>query len=81
VVGDGGWIVPERDPNSLRGLLDTLAADRARLDAKARAAPANVLARFSYDAVATALLSACCAARSDRTSLPASKRSTLGLSC
>ncbi len=81
VIGDGGWIVPERDPNSLRGLLDTLAADRARLDAKARAARANVLARFSYDAVATALASACRAALSDRRSRAASKRATLGLSC
>lgn len=80
VVGDGGWIVPERDPESLRGLLDTLAADRAQVYAKAGAARANVLARFSYDAVATALLSACRAALSDHKSRAVAKRAALSAS-
>ena len=62
VVGAGGWIVPERDPDSLRQLLDTLAADPARVRAKAAEARANVMARFSYDAVAAAIESACRAA-------------------
>ena len=62
VVGAGGWIVPERDPGSLRQLLDALAVDPARVQAKATAARANVLARFSYDAVAAAIENACRAA-------------------
>ncbi|WP_316214511.1 MULTISPECIES: glycosyltransferase [unclassified Bradyrhizobium] len=66
VVREGGWIVPERDPESLRQLLDRLAADPAVLRAKASAARANVLARFTYDAVATAIEAACRAAASDR---------------
>lgn len=66
VVREGGWIVPERDPDSLRQLLDRLAADPAVLRAKASAARANVLARFTYDAVATAIEAACRAAASDR---------------
>lgn len=66
VVREGGWIVPERDPESLRQLLDRLAADPAMLRARASAARANVLARFTYDAVATAIEAACRAAASDR---------------
>ena len=81
VVGDGGWIVPERDPDSLRYLIDTLAADRGLLGEKARAARANVLARFSYDAVAAALVSACRAALSNRKSRTAAKRATFGARC
>jgi glycosyltransferase involved in cell wall biosynthesis len=81
VVADGGWIVPERDPDSLRRLLDTLAADRAGLDIKARAARANVLTRFSYDAVATALASACRTADSDRKSRTVAGPAPFGASC
>lgn len=81
VVADGGWIVPERDPDSLRRLLDTLAADRTGLDAKARAARANVLTRFSYDAVATALADACRAADSGRKSRTVIKRAAFGTNC
>jgi glycosyltransferase involved in cell wall biosynthesis len=62
VVGAGGWIVPECDPESLRGLLDELAADPGLVRARAGAARANVQARFTYDAVATAIESACRAA-------------------
>jgi glycosyltransferase involved in cell wall biosynthesis len=81
VVSDGGWIVPERDPESLRLLLDTLSADRTQVHAKARAARANVLARFSYDAVATALVGACRAAFSDHRSRAVAKHATLGVGC
>jgi glycosyltransferase involved in cell wall biosynthesis len=42
VVGDGGWIVPERDPASLKGLLDTIVSDSALLEAKGKAARVNV---------------------------------------
>jgi glycosyltransferase involved in cell wall biosynthesis len=62
VVGAGGWIVPERDSESLRQLLDALAGDPAGVRAKAGAARANVMARFSYDAVAAAIETACRAA-------------------
>jgi glycosyltransferase involved in cell wall biosynthesis len=62
VVGEGGWIVPERDPDSLARLLAELAADPALLDAKRIAARRNVDARFTYDAVAEALASAWIAA-------------------
>jgi glycosyltransferase involved in cell wall biosynthesis len=62
VVGEGGWIVPERDPDSLARLLDQLAADPALLHAKRIAARRNVDARFTYDAVADALASAWIAA-------------------
>lgn len=62
VVGDGGWIVPERDPASLRELLDKMARDPALLRAKGVAARANIEARFTYEAVATAIATACTAA-------------------
>lgn len=62
VVGRGGWIVPERDPNGLRELLNRIAGDAALVRAKGLAARENVLARFTYEAVATALQAACKAA-------------------
>jgi glycosyltransferase involved in cell wall biosynthesis len=62
VVGDGGWIVPERDAKALRGLLDKIASDRALVRDKGLAARENVQARFTYDAVARALQKACAAA-------------------
>ena len=66
VVGDGGWIVPERDPHALRDLIDRIAGDAALLRAKGLAARANVQARFTYEAVATALDIACRAAADAR---------------
>ena len=66
VVGDGGWIVPERDPQALRDLLNQIAADAALVRAKGLAARANVQARFTYEAVATALETACRAAAEAR---------------
>ena len=62
VVGRGGWIVPERDARALRELLDRIATDPAQLRAKGLAARENVQARFTYEAVATALQTACKAA-------------------
>jgi glycosyltransferase involved in cell wall biosynthesis len=70
VVGDGGWIVPERDPKALRELLDKIAGDAALVRAKGFAARGNVQARFTYDAVATALLSACRAEAEARNASP-----------
>ncbi|MGJ5177744.1 glycosyltransferase [Bradyrhizobium oligotrophicum] len=66
VVGDGGWIVPERDPERLGGLFDDLTADRAELRVRSQAARANALERFTYDAVATAIEAACRAADQSR---------------
>src|SRR6185437_4105506 len=66
VVGDGGWIVPERDPQSLRDLLNQIAVDAALVRAKGLAARSNVQARFTYEAVATALETACRAAAEAR---------------
>jgi glycosyltransferase involved in cell wall biosynthesis len=62
VVGDGGWIVPERDPESLGKLFDLIARDATLLREKGLAARRNVQARFTYEAVAAALQTACRAA-------------------
>jgi glycosyltransferase involved in cell wall biosynthesis len=51
VVGEGGWIVPERDSGALARLLDEIAANRAELAEKGRAARENVDARFTYEEV------------------------------
>jgi glycosyltransferase involved in cell wall biosynthesis len=75
VVGDGGWIVPERDPKALCELLDKIAGDAALVRAKGFAARENVQARFTYDAVATALLSACRAEAEARNASPRGARS------
>jgi len=62
VVGEGGWIVPERDPDSLCRLIAGLCGDPAELVARGEAACANVLKRFTYDVVASAIETACRAA-------------------
>ncbi|MES2029969.1 MAG: glycosyltransferase family 4 protein [Pseudomonadota bacterium] len=59
VVGKGGWIIPERDPDALATLLDRLAADPQQLLDRGVAARDNVLTRFTYEVVANALVSAC----------------------
>jgi glycosyltransferase involved in cell wall biosynthesis len=59
VVGDGGWIVPERDPAALARLLDIVAADPKALAAQGLAAQSNVSDRFTYRVVADDLVSAC----------------------
>lgn len=66
VVGDGGWIIPERDPATLARLLDAIAADPQSLHAHSIAAQANVRDRFTYDAVAEDLVEACMAALAHR---------------
>ncbi|MGJ4914176.1 glycosyltransferase [Bradyrhizobium sp. HKCCYLRH2060] len=66
VVGDGGWIVPERDPGSLCRLIDELSGRRAELAVRSEAARANVLRRFTYEAVAAAIETACRAAHQSR---------------
>ncbi|WP_315777242.1 MULTISPECIES: glycosyltransferase [unclassified Bradyrhizobium] len=67
VVGDGGWIVPEQDPGSLCRLIDELSGQWAELAVRSEAARANVLRRFTYDAVAAAIETACRAAHQSRT--------------
>ncbi|HEY8332530.1 MAG TPA: glycosyltransferase [Tardiphaga sp.] len=64
VIGDGGWIVPERDPGALAKLLEQVAADATLRGVRGAAARRNVEARFTYEAVSQALASACFAAAS-----------------
>jgi len=66
VVGEGGWIVPEQDPDSLSRLIGRLSGDPAELVARSEAARANVLKRFTYDVVASAIETACRAADQSR---------------
>ncbi|MET0220373.1 MAG: glycosyltransferase, partial [Tardiphaga sp.] len=66
VVGDGGWIIPERNPDALARLLDRIAADPEALQAHSIAAQANVRDRFTYDAVAEDLVEGCKAAVAHR---------------
>jgi glycosyltransferase involved in cell wall biosynthesis len=55
VVGDGGWIVPERDPLALANLLDAIAADPDDRRRRSAAAQKNVSTRFTYEIVAQVL--------------------------
>ncbi len=55
VVGEGGWIVPEQDPQALVVLLDRLHANRGELAEKAAAGLDNVQRRFTYRAIADQL--------------------------
>ncbi len=67
VVGTGGWIVPQRDPAALAGLLTRLADDPGEIDARRRDGLANVEARFTYAAVARDLVDSWRLAVSQRT--------------
>jgi len=58
VVGEGGWIVPERDPAATAAVFDRLAADPASVAARGRAAQRNVAERFTYTSVAQSLADA-----------------------
>ncbi|MDB5500313.1 MAG: glycosyl transferase, group 1 [Tardiphaga sp.] len=66
VVGDGGWIVPERDPAALAKQLDVIMSQPQSLQAHGFAAQSNVKNRFTYGAVADDLLAACMAAVQSR---------------
>jgi len=59
VVGKGGWIIPERDPDTLARLLDTIAANPDLRIAAGDAARDNVQSRFTDAVVAETLASAC----------------------
>ena len=58
VVGDGGWIVPERAPDAVAALLDRLAAQPMELEAARARAVRQVGERFSFAGQAGALESA-----------------------
>ncbi|OYU89883.1 MAG: glycosyl transferase family 1 [Bradyrhizobiaceae bacterium PARB1] len=62
VTGEGGWIVPESDPDALAALIDRIAVDPSEMQRRSQAALANVMSRFTYEAVADDLASACFAA-------------------
>jgi len=55
VVGEGGWIVPERSPAAVAALLDRLAAQPMELEAASVRALRQVSERFSFAAQAEAL--------------------------
>ena len=57
VVGEGGWIVPEGDPNALATLLDRLATN-PQLTADAKMAALRNIKRFGREKVAQDFLSA-----------------------
>lgn len=83
VIGDGGWVVPERDPQALAQLLDAIAPDAQARRLRGLAGCKNVAARFTYDAIAQDLANAWIAAAGKatrehdvayRTSLPEPSR-------
>jgi glycosyltransferase involved in cell wall biosynthesis len=58
VIGDGGWVVPERDPQALARLLDHIVSDADGRKSRSIAAQRNVASRFTYEVVSDALASA-----------------------
>ncbi|MDR3466831.1 MAG: glycosyltransferase [Xanthobacteraceae bacterium] len=55
VVGNGGWIVPERNPGALSNLLASLMSLPGELPAKRAAAIENVEKRFTFGRIARTL--------------------------
>jgi glycosyltransferase involved in cell wall biosynthesis len=55
VVGEGGWIVPERDATALARLLDALAGDPGKVAQAGIAGKEQTLRRFSFERVAETL--------------------------
>ncbi len=55
VTGEGGWIIPERDPGALAQLLDHLCATPEEIAVRGLAGLANVAGRFTYETVARSL--------------------------
>jgi glycosyltransferase involved in cell wall biosynthesis len=66
VIGPGGWVVPESDPQAILACLTTLLAHPGDIAAKAGTGLANVRERFTYDAVARDLATAWSEARARR---------------
>ena len=52
VIGEGGWVVPERDPAALSALLHRLAIAPDEIAHRSREGVANVATRFTCSAVA-----------------------------
>jgi glycosyltransferase involved in cell wall biosynthesis len=74
VIGEGGWVVPERDPASLAVLLDSIAADPEARRHRGLAAQRNVATRFTYDAIAGDLANAWTAAAASKSKNADAKR-------
>jgi glycosyltransferase involved in cell wall biosynthesis len=55
VVGSGGWVVPERNPQAIATLVDRLAVSPAEVASAAAAGYRQALERFTFSAVAEAL--------------------------
>src|SRR5262249_9857950 len=55
VVGNGGWITPEYDAESLAKLLDHIAGHREEIEVRREAGRKNVASRFTYEATAQQL--------------------------
>ncbi|RAI40361.1 glycosyltransferase [Rhodoplanes roseus] len=68
VIGDGGWVVPESDPATLATTLDSIAGAPPERAEKSAGGRGNVLARFTYDAVAQALATSWIAAAAETNS-------------
>jgi glycosyltransferase involved in cell wall biosynthesis len=62
VIGEGGWVVPERDPRALAELLNTIAPDAEARRLRGEAGRKNIAVRFTYDAIAQNLADAWTAA-------------------
>jgi glycosyltransferase involved in cell wall biosynthesis len=62
VIGAGGWVVPERDPQALAELLNTIGTDAEARRLRGEAGRKNVATRFTYDAIARDLANAWIAA-------------------
>ncbi len=67
VVGAGGWIVSERDPDAIAALLDRLSTCPEEIAARSVEGLANVAERFTYDEIAQDLALAFRIAHSLRT--------------
>ena len=58
VIGDGGWVVPERDVDALTELFDRLASAPEELAKKRASGLANVASRFTFQIIAQILAKA-----------------------
>jgi len=67
VIGDGGWVVPERDPQALAELLNTIAPDAEARRLRGEAGRNNVATRFTYERIAQDLADAWISAASGGT--------------
>jgi hypothetical protein len=78
VVGDGGWIIPERSPDALATLLDSLVVDPDMIRRAGAIGMAQVRSRFTYESVAATLVEAW---RQSRTGERSTRRPVVAASC